>query len=66
MQAIAKETTETAVTTGVANAGQVYSQQNAIEDAMRNAVKEAIGTISNIEHRVGKESIVYKKIFKSD
>lgn len=45
MRAIAKEITETAVTTGVAIAGQVYSQQNAIEDAMRNAVKEAIGKI---------------------
>ena len=62
MHAIAKDITETVVTTGVAIAGQVYSRQNAIEDAMRNAVKEAMGTIINIEHQVEIESFVYKKI----
>lgn len=48
MHAIAKDITETVVTTGAAIAGQVYSRQNAIKDAKRNAVKEAIGTIINI------------------
>ncbi len=58
----ANEKSKTVVTTGVAMAGQPNSRRNAIEDALRNAVEETMGTIVSVGLLVENKAIVNEKI----
>lgn len=64
VSAHAVEKSKTVVTTGVATAGHPESRRNAIENALRNAVKQVMGTIVNVELPVANKITVNEKILR--
>jgi hypothetical protein len=59
---IAEEKTETVTTLGVAMDGQPGSRREALDDAMRNAVEEAMGSMVSVDLIVENKAIVNEKI----